>query len=142
MVIVGNDDSPWMLFFFSRKMISVTSSPSQKQMIASNRTCAKVYAIRSRPLLRFSSLMVARSLQMDWMELKMPIQMQAQTKAKAPFLVAEYCANISDPVTMPISNVINTVDRIILMYFFSLKKIRPFLPKYILICSPIDAFMR
>ena len=25
MVIVGNDDSPWMLFFFSRKMISVTT---------------------------------------------------------------------------------------------------------------------
>jgi hypothetical protein len=32
---------------------------------------------------------MSRSLQIDWIELKMPIQMQAQTRANAPFLVAE-----------------------------------------------------
>ena len=58
---------------------------------------------------RCSRFRIARSRQISRMELKIPTQMPAHTRAKEPLTVADPALNISLPVTREISSVISTV---------------------------------
>ena len=72
------------------------------------------------------------------MELKMPIQIHAQARAKAPFLVAEYAENISPLVTLEI-RIVMIAALMKIFQPFSFKNTRKHFPVYILICFNLDA---
>ena len=77
--------------------------------------------------MRCSRLMMARSRQMDWMELKMPTQMQAHTRAKAPFLVSCAATKVFSPVTEEMISVMMAA-LISTFHPFSFRNIRKHLP--------------
>ena len=93
--------------FFSRTAaarIRVSAAESD----SSYSTWAVRYAGILRPV-RCSRLRMARSRQIDWIELNSPIQMQAQMTAKAPFFVSLKVTNISSPVTRLIKRIMISV---------------------------------
>ena len=70
--------------------------------------------------------------------MKIPIHMQAQTRAKAPFRVGAYSENILLLVTLDISKVI-IAELIKVFQPFSFRKTRKHFPVYIFICFILDA---
>ena len=71
--------------------------------------------------------MIARSRQMDWMELNSPTQMQAQITANAPFFVAGYSLNILSPVTREMIPMMMSVE-MSFFHCFSLQNRRKHFP--------------
>jgi len=90
---------------FAKHIIAVTITASTIQSVISKIRCEVMYDEICIPDL-CSRFIIARSLQIDWIELKIPIHIQAQTSANAPFCVALYSANISALVTEQIISVI------------------------------------
>ena len=68
-------------------VITVTIIASSRHCISSKSACALTYANTLIPE-RCSRFIISLSLHTDCMELKMPIQIHAQTSANAPFRVA------------------------------------------------------
>ena len=62
-----------------------------------------------RPV-RCSLLIMSRSLQTDRIELKIPVQMQAQIRAKQPLRVALSVTKRSSPVTVEISSMMRPTE--------------------------------
>jgi hypothetical protein len=81
--------------------------------------------------------MIALSLHIDWMELNIPIHMQAQTRANAPERVALNVKNISPPATQ---DMISAIIAELMSSFQarSLTKARKHFPTYTPTCPDLE----